>query len=115
MINIINKSHHEAIDKFAEACQDCIGIKPSEDDRLIFKSAIDFGTYIKTFKRLDLTTEWHRRFVNTMVKAKVDALSKRINQEYGTHKEYISRMKRRCGTSRETDQGDSTARETETC
>lgn len=90
------------MDEFAQACQDRIGIKPLDDDRLVLKASCDFTSYIKTFKRLDHTTEWHRHFIDTMVKTKVDALSKRINKEYGTHKEYIDRVQRRCKPSRET-------------
>jgi len=89
------------MDEFAQACQDRIGIKPLDDDRLILKAAVDFGAYIKTFKRLDHTVKWHRHFIDTMVKVKVDALSKRISQDYGTHKEYIDRVQRRHRPSRE--------------
>ena len=84
------------MDKFADACKDKFGIKPIQDDKLILDGAVQFGAYIKTFKRLDQTTEWHRNFIDTMVKVKVDALSKRIEQKYGTHKEYLDRMQERC-------------------
>ena len=97
MTEEINKSYRIAMDEFAKACQDSIGIKPIDDDKLILKAACDFGAYIKTFKRLDHTVQWHRQFMDTMVKVKVDALSKRINQEYGTHKEYLNRLHKKSG------------------
>lgn len=84
------------MDEFAKLCQDRIGIKPLDDDRLVLKASCDFTSYIKTFQRLDHTVQWHRHFIDTMVKTKVDALSKRINKEYGTHKEYLDRMRERC-------------------
>jgi len=89
---INNKSHQVAIEKFANACKDKFGIEPIEDDKLILDGSIQFSAYIKTFKRLDQAVRWHRNFIDTMVRIKVDALSKRIEQKYGTHKEYINRM-----------------------
>ena len=90
------------MNKFADACKQEFGIKPIEDDKLILDGAVQFGAYIKTFKRLDQTTAWHQDFVDTMVKVKVDALRKRIIQKYGTHKEYFDRMRERSNQSRET-------------
>ena len=91
----INTHHRIAIDKFSDACKEQLGIRPLEDDKLILEAACSFGTYIKTFKALDSTVAWHRKFIDTMVKVKVSTLSKRINKNYGTHKKYIDRMQRR--------------------
>lgn len=96
----INKSHQFAIHEFARMCKDVIGIKPLEDDKLVLNAACDFNAYIKTFKRLDHSVYWHRHFIDTLVKTKVDTLSKRITQEYGSHKRYIDRVQRRHGPSR---------------
>lgn len=92
---------------FADACVVVFGIRPIDDDKLILDAAVQFGAYIKTFKRLDLATKWHLNFVETMVKVKVDALSKRIIQKYGTHQEYLDRMRRRSGQSGSSYQRDS--------
>lgn len=91
-MNQINKSYYFAMKCFEKECQKQIGIKPIDDDKLILKSAIDFGTYIKSFKRLDHSVVWQRTFINSMVKSKVDTLSNRIKEKYGTHKKYISRL-----------------------
>lgn len=98
----INKSHRYAIDCFAKVCQEQIGIKPLDDDRLILKAAIDFGTYIKTFKRLDHSVNWHQHFIASMVRTKINTLSNRINTEYGTHERYLNKMRQRhdaCGNN----------------
>ena len=87
-----NESYHYAMKCFTKACLKRIGIDPLDDDRLILKAAVDFGVYIKTFKSLDHSVEWQQRFIDTMVKAKIDALSKRINKEYESHQRYIDMM-----------------------
>lgn len=92
---------------FAQSCLDLIGIRPIEDDKLVLSAAVDFSAYIKTFKRLDQSVGWHKHFIETMVKIKVDALSKRITKEYGTHKEYLDRVRQRSGKSSSSYQRDS--------
>ena len=96
----INKSHQFAVDLFAEECKKRIGIKPLEDDKLILKSAIDFRTYIETYKRLDHTVDWHLNMIRQQVKSKVDTLLLRINKEYGTVQEYINGVQQRSRPSR---------------
>lgn len=107
MAEEINKSHQLAKDMFAQSCLDLIGIRPIEDDKLVLSAAVDFSAYIKTFKRLDQSVGWHKHFIETMVKIKVDALSKRITKEYGTHKEYLDRVRQRSGKSSSSYQRDS--------
>lgn len=89
----VNKSYHYAMNCFTKACQEQIGIKPLDDDRLVLKAAVDFEAYIKTFKRLDHSVNWHQHFISTMITLRVDTLSKCINKEYGTHKKYIDRVR----------------------
>ena len=91
---LINKSHRYAMDCFTRVCQEQIGIKSLDDDRLILKATTDFETYIKTFKRLDHSVKWHQHFIDMIVKVKIDTLSKRINKKYGTHKKYINKLER---------------------
>lgn len=89
---LVNKSYHFAIERFNEACLKQFGIKPIDDDKLILKSFIDFGTCIKSYKRLDHTVKWHKMLIDSMVKVKLDTLNRRIEKEYGTHKKYFSRL-----------------------
>ena len=91
----INKSHQYAIDLFSEECLKQIGIKPLDDDKLVLSSSLNFGAYIKTFKRLDHTVNWHKDFIDKMVEAKINALSRRINITYGSHQKYIEFINKR--------------------
>lgn len=103
----VNKSHQFAREMFSDECKRRVGITPIEDDKLVLKAACDFGAYIKTFKRLDHTVDWHRHFIDTLVDTKIVALEKRINQEYGSNKRYLDRLRERSGKSREAYQRDS--------
>ena len=98
-----NKYHQVATELFANECKKRFGIKPIDDDYMILDAAVQFNSYIKTFKRLDLNTAWHRKFIDTMVKIKVDTLDKRIIQKYGIHKEYLDRMQRKHISCKEKD------------
>jgi hypothetical protein len=93
----INLSHQYqwVMDQFADACKESIGIKPLEDNRLVLNAAVNFGAYIQQYKRLDQSTSWHQSMISSMIKAKVDTLSRRIQKEYGTHEEYLSRVRQR--------------------
>lgn len=110
----INKKYQWATDMFADECQQRIGIRPLQDDKLVLDAAVNFGAYIKSYKRLDQSTAWHVGMVQSMVRNKVETLSKRIIKEYGTHKEYLDRMQRRPGPSRSTYQRNSIRTGTET-
>ena len=89
----INKSHRYAMNLFVKACEKQIGIKPIEDNRFILNSYVDFSAYIKTYKKLDHSVKWHKHFIHTMVDTKIRTLSKRINQTYGSHQNYIDIVK----------------------
>lgn len=78
---------------FSNACKERIGIKPLEDNKLILKSYSDFAAYIKTFKRLDNSIAWHRTFIDSVVKTKIDMLSKKILKRYGSYKSYADKTK----------------------
>ena len=110
MTEEINKSYHDSMSSFNLECKKRFGLRPIEDDHLIVDAAVQFSSYLKTFTRLDLTIAWHKQFVDTMIKVKVDTLDKRIIQKYGTHKEYLDRMQRRLRPCREKDKRVSVAK-----
>jgi len=99
---IINSSHQVVIDKFSDACLKLFGIRPMQDDKLILDAFICFKTYIKTFKKLDHNAKWHQQFIDTVVRVKIDALSKRIIRKYGTHQRYLDCVQERSSKSKET-------------
>jgi hypothetical protein len=101
MTKEINKHHLGATELFNNACKEKFGIHPLEDDHMILMASVQFGSYIKTFERIDLTTSWHRIFVDTMVKNKIDTLEQRINKKYGSLKRYTDRMRRRSRSCKE--------------
>lgn len=96
----LSQQYQWIMDQFAEACKKRIGIKPLEDDRLVLKAAVNFGAYIQTFKRLDQSVRWHQGMVASMIQAKVDTLSRRIQKDYESHEKYLSSVQRRSSPRR---------------
>jgi hypothetical protein len=61
----------------------------------VLNAAVNFGAYIQQFKRLDQTVHWHQGMISSMIQAKVDTLSKRIQKEYESHEKYLSGVRQR--------------------